>query len=71
MTEHELRKKAIVWLDVLKSLKGKYGSEASAELLTYVANATPQELKKDLSISEEETEKVIELTKSMIAFFRL
>ena len=71
MPNQELRKKAIVWLDALMSLKGRYGSKGDEELLTYFEKATPQELMKDFGISEEEAEKIIEVTKSMIAFFRL
>ena len=71
MSEHELRKKAMAWLDVLIALKEKYGIDAVVKELTYFERATPQELMKDLSISEEEAKKIIEVTKSMIATFRL
>jgi len=71
MTEHELRKKAMAWLDALISLKEKYGKDAVFKELAYLENATPQELIKDSGISEEEAKKVIEVTKSMIAFFRI
>ncbi len=71
MPNPELRKKAMKWLDVLASLTEKYGSDALAKELTYFERATPQELMKDLGISEEEAKKVIEVTKSMIAIFRI
>ncbi len=71
MPNQELREKAMKWLDVLASLREKYGSDAIAKELTYFERATPQELMKDLSISEEGAKKVIEVTKSKIAIFRL
>jgi hypothetical protein len=71
MPNQELREKAMKWLDVLVSLRETYGSDEIAKELTYFERATPQELMKDLGISEEEAKKVIEVTKSMIAIFRL
>ena len=71
MPNQELREKAMKWLDVLASLRETYGSDEIAKELTYFERATPQELMKDLGISEEEAKKVIEVTKSMIAIFRL
>ena len=71
MPNQELREKAMKWLGVLASLRETYGSDEIAKELTYFERATPQELMKDLGISEEEAKKVIEVTKSMIAIFRL
>jgi hypothetical protein len=72
MSEHDLRKKAIIaWLDALISLKEKYGKDAVFKELAYFENATPRELMKDSGISEEEAKMAIEVTKSMIAFFRI
>ncbi len=71
MPNQELREKAMKWLGVLASLRETYGSDEIAKELTYFERATPQELMKDLNISEEEAKKVIEVTKSMIAIFRL
>lgn len=71
MSEYELRKQAKDWLDILISLTEKYGNDAIAKELTYFGKATPQELMKDLGISEETAEKLIEVTKTMIEYFRL
>ena len=71
MPNQELREKAMKWLGVPASLRETYGSDEIAKELTYFERATPQELMKDLGISEEEAKKVIEVTKSMIAIFRL
>ena len=71
MPNQELREKAMKWLGVLASLRETYGSDEIAKELTYFERATPQELMKDLGISEEEAKKVIEVTKSMTAIFRL
>jgi hypothetical protein len=71
MPNQELKEKAMKFLDVLASLRETYGSDEIAKELTYFERATPQELMKDLGISEEEAKKVIEVTKSMIAIFRL
>ena len=70
MPNQELREKAMKWLDVLASLREKYGSDAIAKELTYFEKATPQELMKDLNISEETARKVIEVTKKMIEYFQ-
>ncbi len=71
MPNPELREKAMKWLDVLASLREMYGSDEIADELTYIEAGTPQDLAGDLGISEEEAKKVIEVTKSMIAIFRI
>lgn len=71
MPNHELREKAMKWLDVLASFREKYESDEIANELTYIENATPQELARDLNISEETARELIELTKKMIKYFRL
>ena len=71
MPNQELKEKAKKWLGVIASLKETYGSDEIANELIYIENANPQELAGELGISEEEAKKVIEVTKSMIAIFRL
>jgi len=71
MPNQELKEKAMRWLDVLASLREKYESDEIANELTYIENATPQELAGDLNISEETARELIELTKKMIEYFRL
>ena len=71
MPDQELMEKAMKWLDVLGSLRETYGSDEIANELTYIENATPQELARDLNISEETAEKLIELTRKMIEYFGL
>lgn len=71
MPNQELREKAMKWLDVLASFREKYESKEIANELTYIENATPPELARDLNISEETARELIELTKKMIEYFRL
>ena len=71
MPNQELREKAMKWLAVLASLRETYGSDEIANELTYIENASPQELMDDMSIPEETAERLIELTKKMIEYFRL
>jgi len=71
MPNQELREKAMKWLGVLASLRETYGSDEIANELTYIENASPQELMDDMSISKETAERLIELTKKMIEYFRL
>ena len=71
MPNQELREKAMKWLRVLASLRETYGSDEIANELTYIENASPQELMDDMSISKETAERIIELTKKMIEYFRL
>jgi len=71
MPNQELREKAMKWLDVLASLREKYESDEIANELTYIENAPPQELARDLNLSEEKARELIELTKKMIEYFRL
>ena len=71
MPNQELKEKAMKFLDVLASLRETYGSDEIANELTYIENASPQELMDDMSIPEETAERLIELTKKMIEYFRL
>ena len=70
MPNQELKEKALRWLDVLRTLKDMYGGDEIANKLSYIGNATPQKLAKDLNMSEEKASEVIELTKKMIECFR-
>jgi len=70
MPDQESREKVMKWLAALASLRETYGRGEITDELTYIENATPQELAGDLNISEETARKVIEVTKKMIEYFQ-